>query len=103
VFTVGFAAETGDLERNARDKLARKSLDMIAANDVGGAGIGFESEDNELHVFWRSGGVKLVRAPKSRIARQLIELIATRFREREVGAVTGAGVKATAPVGTGAG
>jgi phosphopantothenoylcysteine decarboxylase/phosphopantothenate--cysteine ligase len=102
VFTVGFAAETGDLERNAREKLARKSLDVIAANDVAAAGIGFDAEENELHVFWRSGGVRLSRAPKSRIARQLIELIATRFREREVGAVAGVGLKAMAPVGTGA-
>ena len=54
-FTVGFAAETHDLEQYARDKLARKNLDMIAANWVGRDQGGFDSEQNALQVFWKNG------------------------------------------------
>lgn len=77
-FTVGFAAETEALEANARAKLERKGLDMIAANLVAGEHTVFNSDDNELLVLWRDGGQLLARAPKTRIARQLIDLIAAR-------------------------
>ena len=50
-FTVGFAAETRNLDVYARTKLREKSIDLIAANDVSRGDIGFDSEDNELHVF----------------------------------------------------
>jgi len=79
-FTVGFAAETENLIFNARAKLEAKSLDMIAANEVGGAGIGFEGVENELHVLWGGGEQLLAKAPKDLIARQLISLIAKRYR-----------------------
>ena len=52
-FTVGFAAETVDVEQYALDKLRRKRLDMIAANDVSRAGQGFNADDNALTVFWQ--------------------------------------------------
>ncbi|GAB4296782.1 MAG: bifunctional phosphopantothenoylcysteine decarboxylase/phosphopantothenate--cysteine ligase CoaBC [Thiohalomonadaceae bacterium] len=78
VFTVGFAAETNDLERYARDKLAQKGLDMIAANWVG-AERGFETEHNALQVFWAEGGTTLEEAPKTELARQLVALISTRY------------------------
>src|SRR3546814_7449528 len=52
---VGFAAETGDVEANARAKLAKKKLDLIAANRVGVEGSGFESDDNALVVYWNDG------------------------------------------------
>jgi phosphopantothenoylcysteine decarboxylase/phosphopantothenate--cysteine ligase len=54
-FTVGFAAETHDLEHYARDKLVRKKLDMIAANWVGGERGGFESTENALDIFGMMG------------------------------------------------
>jgi phosphopantothenoylcysteine decarboxylase / phosphopantothenate---cysteine ligase len=76
-FTVGFAAETEDLERNARDKLARKGLDLVAANLVG-EGRGFDATDNALSVFWADGGVELARADKRILARELVALIAER-------------------------
>lgn len=79
-FLVGFAAETQDVEAHARRKLERKSLDMIAANDVGIPGLGFESDDNALQVIWREGGVVLTRASKELLARQLVDLIAERYR-----------------------
>ncbi|MBE0489572.1 MAG: bifunctional phosphopantothenoylcysteine decarboxylase/phosphopantothenate--cysteine ligase CoaBC [Halomonas sp.] len=52
-FVVGFAAETRDLEAYARDKLARKGLDMIVANDVSCPGLGFGADDNAALVLWR--------------------------------------------------
>lgn len=78
VFTVGFAAETDDLERYARGKLAQKRLDMIAANWVG-AGRGFEAEQNALQVFWADGGATLDEAPKIDLARQLVALVVERY------------------------
>jgi phosphopantothenoylcysteine decarboxylase / phosphopantothenate---cysteine ligase len=78
-FTVGFAAETGELEANARDKLQRKHLDMIAANLVGG-GLGFDAADNALSVYWTDGGIELQRADKSVLARELVALISTQLR-----------------------
>jgi phosphopantothenoylcysteine decarboxylase/phosphopantothenate--cysteine ligase len=78
-FTVGFAAETHNLEAYARDKLARKKLDMIAANWVGLEQGGFDSEQNELYVFWENGEKTLTMMDKTRLAEQLIHLIAERF------------------------
>lgn len=76
-FTVGFAAETDDLERNARDKLARKNLRMIAANVVG-EGRGFDVDDNTLTVYWQDGQTTLGPADKLSVARDLIALVARR-------------------------
>jgi len=53
-FVVGFAAETQDIERYAQDKLARKGLDMIVANDVSQQGLGFGSDDNAALLLWRT-------------------------------------------------
>ncbi len=78
-FTVGFAAETSDLEHYARDKLTRKKLNMIAANWVGRAEGGFERDENALDVFWQDGKKTLPMTEKSELAQQLIALIAERF------------------------
>lgn len=78
-FVVGFAAETEELEKNARAKLESKDLDMVAANWVCRAGQGFDSDNNALTVVWRDGGRELPLASKSAIARQLIEIIAERY------------------------
>jgi len=77
-FVVGFAAETESLESNARDKLARKKLDMIAANEVG-VGRGMETSDNALHLYWDGGDEALPRMAKSGLAAALIERIAARY------------------------
>ena len=79
-FTVGFAAETHDLEHYARDKLTRKNLDMIAANWVGQEQGGFDSEQNALHVFWSGGDKSLPMTNKAQLAEQLIALIAERIK-----------------------
>ena len=81
-FAVGFATETENLLPNARSKLERKSLDMIAANHVGIEGLGFDSNDNELYVLWQGGEQHLAKASKGVIARQLIALVAQCYRSR---------------------
>ena len=75
-FTVGFAAETDDLEHNAREKLERKNLDLIAANRVGGLSGGFESDKNQLILIERGGATELPAGTKRQLARALIHHIA---------------------------
>jgi phosphopantothenoylcysteine decarboxylase/phosphopantothenate--cysteine ligase len=68
-FLVGFAAETDDLARNAREKMKRKNLDAIVANDVSRTDIGFESDDNEVRIFFPDGEIlELPLATKDGIA-----------------------------------
>ena len=81
---VGFAAETDDLERYARDKLERKRLDLIAANRVGEQ-LGFECADNALLLLWPDGREELARADKRVLARALLERIALLLRARQAG------------------
>jgi phosphopantothenoylcysteine decarboxylase/phosphopantothenate--cysteine ligase len=76
---VGFAAETHDVERYARGKLAAKGLDLIAANRVGVDGSGFESDDNTLVVFDADGSTTLGPAAKAAIAMQLLDLVEARL------------------------
>lgn len=73
---VGFAAETDDVERHARGKLASKHLDLIAGNRVGVAGSGFEGDDNALVVYGHGVERALGPAPKTQLAEQLLDLIA---------------------------
>ena len=94
-FTVGFAAETENLVANAKQKLADKKLDMIAANQVGN-GLGFESEFNALDVHWRGGSQRLELAPKEKLARQLVELIAARYQKKTAPKPRRAAAKTTA-------
>jgi len=75
-YTVGFAAETRDVLTYARDKMQRKGLDMIVANDISDPTIGFNSDDNAVTVLWGSGEQALPRAGKGSIARQIVALIA---------------------------
>ncbi len=80
---VGFAAETGDLETKARAKLARKKCDVICANDVAAEGIGFQSDDNKVTLFFQSGrDVPLPLAPKSKIAEWILDEVLTILPER---------------------
>lgn len=80
-FLVGFAAETEHVERNALTKLTNKNLDMIAANKVGD-GLAFDKDDNALTVYWQGGKQELSLTSKAALARQLVELIAERYRAR---------------------
>jgi phosphopantothenoylcysteine decarboxylase/phosphopantothenate--cysteine ligase len=84
-FVVGFAAETETVEQNARGKLLKKNLDMIAANEVG-TDKAFDCEDNHLVVLWRSGRRELGRASKATLAERLVALIAEVLAEKATGA-----------------
>ena len=77
-YTVGFAAETNDMLTYAREKMQRKGLDMIVANDVSDQSIGFNSNENAATVLWHDGEQVLERASKGVIARQIVHLIAQR-------------------------
>jgi phosphopantothenoylcysteine decarboxylase/phosphopantothenate--cysteine ligase len=96
-FVVGFAAETNDVEENARIKLKRKKLDMIAANQVGD-GIAFDCEDNALTVLWPAGKIEVARGPKIEVARALIGLIAQRLPPPDGGPRRGPRKRRTVPV-----
>ena len=78
---VGFAAETENVEAYARAKLERKRLDLIAANQVG-SGLGFEVDDNSLTLISADATLRLPTAPKRELARQLIDVVAQRLRDR---------------------
>ena len=78
---VGFAAETNDVEENARKKLRAKACDIIVANDVSDPNSGMETNENEVTIFFRGGEMKKIsRAPKKILARELIKIFAN---ERE--------------------
>jgi phosphopantothenoylcysteine decarboxylase/phosphopantothenate--cysteine ligase len=80
-FLVGFAAETEDHERNAREKLARKHLDAIAVNDVRGER-GFGTGENDLTLLWGTQGRReLGRANKDALAALLLDAIETLRKE----------------------
>lgn len=76
---VGFAAETDNVEAHARGKLQDKRLDLIAANRVGVAGSGFESDVNALTIYWDGGERAFGPAPKTELADSLLDLIAQRL------------------------
>ncbi|GAA6132438.1 bifunctional phosphopantothenoylcysteine decarboxylase/phosphopantothenate--cysteine ligase CoaBC [Halopseudomonas sabulinigri] len=87
-WTVGFAAETHDLMTYAADKLQRKNLDLIIANDVSQSGIGFNSEDNAVTLIDRAlNSSVLPRASKTKLAREIIariaDLMATTNKHKE--------------------
>jgi len=76
---VGFAAETHDVEKYARGKLADKHLDLIIANQVGIAGGGFESDQNAAVAYWNGGLREFPGTAKTQLAEQLLDLIAERL------------------------
>lgn len=78
-FCVGFAAETEHLERYALDKLKRKKLKLIAANDVAKSGQGFNSEKNALTVFSETERFAITLANKKQVANQLLTIIAQQY------------------------
>jgi len=84
-FSVGFAAETDNIEQYAKQKLVSKKLNMIAANKVAhnpdtGEDTGFNSEYNALDIYWGDGHIKLNKAKKNQIAQELIKLIAESYK-----------------------
>jgi len=76
---VGFAAETNDVLAYARDKMERKGLDIIVANDVSDQSIGFNSDNNAATVLWHGGEQLLEHMSKAAMSRELVALIALRL------------------------
>ena len=75
-FIVAFAAETDSVESNAKEKLAKKNADLIVANDVSDASIGFDADQNEVIVIARDGSsTKIARAPKLVVANRILDLV----------------------------
>jgi phosphopantothenoylcysteine decarboxylase/phosphopantothenate--cysteine ligase len=74
---VGFAAETNELENNARRKLREKHCDVIVANEIGRSGCGMEADENEVTVFFADGNARTISvAPKKIIAHELVKIFA---------------------------
>nr|WP_242698870.1 bifunctional phosphopantothenoylcysteine decarboxylase/phosphopantothenate--cysteine ligase CoaBC [Alteromonas sp. 5E99-2] len=81
-FTLGFAAESQKVEHYARGKLEKKKLNMIAANDISIQGLGFNSDQNALHVFWPEGDKVLSADSKTNLAHTLISLMASHYNNK---------------------
>jgi len=83
---IGFAAETEDLLENARSKLAKKRVDAIVVNDVARAGIGFDSNRNEVTIVTPTDIIAVAEAGKLEIAQKILEA-ALRIRRQQVSPV----------------
>ncbi|MYE14089.1 MAG: bifunctional phosphopantothenoylcysteine decarboxylase/phosphopantothenate--cysteine ligase CoaBC [Gammaproteobacteria bacterium] len=82
---VGFAAETHDALKHAREKLARKGCDAIVVNDVSDSTIGFDSNDNAVVLIQVSGETVFPMEPKETLAAKLIDAIAGLYRQKCAG------------------
>jgi phosphopantothenoylcysteine decarboxylase/phosphopantothenate--cysteine ligase len=80
-FTVGFAAETQNLDENARSKLVGKKLNMIIGNLVGD-NLCFDRDENCVTVIWNDGAEQISSMPKKELAKKLIAIIAEHYRQR---------------------
>jgi len=78
-FTVGFAAETQDVDVYANKKLVKKNLDMIVANDVSNTNIGFNSDNNAATIFWPQGQRQLDLMTKNQMAKEILDAIKARL------------------------
>jgi phosphopantothenoylcysteine decarboxylase/phosphopantothenate--cysteine ligase len=78
-YTVGFAAETQDVYQHALEKLNRKQVDMVIANEVG-KGLGFDVDDNQVILLTQDGTIELPRAHKTKLAAQIIAILADKLQ-----------------------
>lgn len=76
-YVVGFAAETDNVDTNAKKKLEAKNLDMIVSNDVSDKSIGFDVDDNEVNVYTKNNKFFLKKDKKIRIAREVLKIVAS--------------------------
>lgn len=83
-FTVGFAAETEHVLQYAKDKLSRKKLDLICANDVSDSSLGFNSDSNAVTVISHSGTYPLPAQPKAELAKAILRQIQQHFATQQV-------------------
>ena len=80
-FIVGFAAETENVEDNAKDKLINKNLNMIIANDISDTSIGFDSDNNEVMIITQNESILAKKDSKLNIARNIIDLITKEIKD----------------------
>ena len=80
-FIVGFAAETENVEDNAKDKLINKNLNMIVANDISDTSIGFDSDNNEVMIITQNKSILAKKDSKLNIARNIIDLITKEIKD----------------------
>jgi phosphopantothenoylcysteine decarboxylase / phosphopantothenate---cysteine ligase len=81
VYRVGFAAEGEDLERRAIEKIERKRIDAIVANDIRRDDIGFGADDNEAVMYFRTGErIELPRMTKREMADRILDVVRERLR-----------------------
>ena len=80
-YIVGFAAETDNVDTNAKKKLESKNLDMIVSNDVSNKSIGFDVDDNEVNVYTKNNKVFLKKDKKIRIAREVLKIVASNINQ----------------------
>jgi len=79
VFHIGFAAETNDVDINAKAKLLSKKIDMIISNDVSNKLIGFDVDENEVNVITKTDSIFLKKDKKIRIAREILNIVSTKI------------------------
>ena len=78
LFVLGFAAETQNIEAYARDKLERKKLSAIIANDVSRADVGFNADENEVSWIDADSSTVFSKRSKTQLARDIIEHMVNR-------------------------
>ncbi|CAJ0992691.1 bifunctional phosphopantothenoylcysteine decarboxylase/phosphopantothenate--cysteine ligase CoaBC [Pantoea sp. Nvir] len=81
-YVIGFASETRNVEEYAQQKLVRKNLDLICANNVAKAGQGFNSNTNALHLFWQEGEKYLPLGDKTLLSQHLLDEIIRLYDEK---------------------
>jgi phosphopantothenoylcysteine decarboxylase/phosphopantothenate--cysteine ligase len=81
-YTVGFAAESENLLEFAQQKLVRKKLDLIIANDISVKGIGFNADENAVTVIDHQQQLELTQRSKQQLARELVTIIAQKLNNR---------------------
>jgi phosphopantothenoylcysteine decarboxylase/phosphopantothenate--cysteine ligase len=81
VFHIGFAAETNDVDINAKAKLLSKKIDMIISNDVSNKLIGFDVDENEVNVITKTDSIFLKKDKKIRIAREILNIVSTKINK----------------------
>lgn len=80
---VGFAAETGNPVAAAREKLRRKNLDLVVANDVSRPDAGFDVETNRVHLVDRSDSLELPLMSKAEVAERILDRVAAMLGKRK--------------------
>lgn len=82
LFMVGFAATFGDPVADAREKLESKDVNLVVGNDISLSGSGFESDENEVYIVGSKGEQFVSRAPKTEVARAILDALVREMGEK---------------------